>query len=247
MEFVVRGHITHADTGPIDALQVDVYDVRTSGNVLLGSTSTDPRGYYELVYDGTDIGGKQLADLEVSVVVQSETFSVTRCQAPPTATINLTVDGESYQPSEYDTVMSAIGPALAGASVASLDIEPPISPGEVERLFGGGPDAEIVFRVDSLSRHDGRRLLLHGRLTMNGVSRPVAFSGDARHVPGSRIEARGTARVDIREWRIRPPRRFLGLVSMHHELTLTFDATFAPQAMARGGDVIELAPQFRER
>jgi hypothetical protein len=34
---------------------------------------------------------------------------------------------------------------------------------------------------------------------------------------------------------------------MHHELTLTFDATFAPQAMARGGEVLEFAPQFKER
>ena len=131
--------------------------------------------------------------------------------------------------------------------VASLHIEPPISRREVERLFGGAPGAEIVFRVDSLSRHDGRGLLLHGQLTMNGFSRPVAFTGDARHLPGSRIEARGRARVVMREWRIRPPKRFLGLVSMHHELTLAFDATFAPQAMARGGEVLEFAPQFKER
>jgi polyisoprenoid-binding protein YceI len=130
--------------------------------------------------------------------------------------------------------------------VASLHIEPPISRREVEQLFGGGPGAEIVFRVDSLSRYDGR-LLLHGQLTMNGVSRPVAFAGEVWHRPGSRIEARGKARVDMREWRIRPPTRFLGLVSMHHELTLSFDATFAPRAMARGGDVIELAPQLKER
>ena len=60
--FVVRGHLTHYDTGPKEGESVTAYDVRASGDVTLGSSPTDARGYYEIAYDGTDLGGKQLAD-----------------------------------------------------------------------------------------------------------------------------------------------------------------------------------------
>ncbi|MGQ0715415.1 MAG: YceI family protein [Gemmatimonadaceae bacterium] len=151
-----------------------------------------------------------------------------------------TIDGRTADLDGLVTIVDRDIRSLRGAirfPVASLDVEPTIPRRELESLFGGGPRAEIIFLVDSLTRTATKGFYLHGRLTMNGVTRPVAFLGEARYLTGRRIEARGSARVDIRDWGIHPPKRFFGLVSMHHELTLSFDATFAPRVLARGGDV----------
>lgn len=150
------------------------------------------------------------------------------------------IDGRSDEVAGAVTVLGRDLRSLRGTirvSVASLQIQPEISAREIERLFGGPASAEIVFRVDSLTRHDGKRIHLHGRLTMNGITRPVTFGGEAHHERGSRLHARGSARVDIREWQMRPPKRLLGLISMHHELTLTFDAQFSPQELAGTVDI----------
>jgi polyisoprenoid-binding protein YceI len=151
------------------------------------------------------------------------------------------IDGQSDDVVGTVTVSGRDLRSLRGTirvSVASLQVQPEISAREIERLFGGHASAEIVFRVDSLSRQDAKHINLHGRLTMNGVTRPVTFSGEAHHEKGSRLHARGSARVDIREWQMRPPKRLLGLISMHHELTLTFDARFSPQELAHTGDIM---------
>lgn len=160
------------------------------------------------------------------------------------------IDGRSDDLAGAVTVLGRDLRSLRGIirlPVASLHVEPEIPASEVERLFGGGSHAEIVFRVDSLAQIDAKDLTLFGRLTMNGVTRPVIFGGEVRHLGRNRIETRGRTKVDIREWGIRPPRRFLGLISMHHELTLSFDATFAPQALARGGEVIVIPHGVRNR
>lgn len=150
------------------------------------------------------------------------------------------IDGRSEEVVGAVTVIGRDLRSLRGTirvSVASLQIQPEISARDVERLFGGKASAEIVFRVDSLTRDVGKRIHLHGRLTMNGVTRPVTFGGEAQHEKRNRLHARGSARVDIREWQMRPPKRLLGLISMHHELTLTFDAQFSPQELARTVDI----------
>jgi polyisoprenoid-binding protein YceI len=123
-------------------------------------------------------------------------------------------------------------------AVTSLDVEPDVRASEIQQMFGGARSAEIIFRVDSIERPDTTHVVLRGRLTMNGVTRTIAFTGAARIGAESRIEARGETQVDLRKWNIRPPRRFAGLVGMHHELTLSFRAEFErPAPAARAADI----------
>lgn len=113
--------------------------------------------------------------------------------------------------------------------VASLETEPALEPRELRQLFGAEQHPDVVFLVDSIA--DGARdnhWAIHGRLTMNGVTRPVAFMGVARML-GRRMVASGSASIDLRDWRIRPPRRLGGLIGMSSRVQLTFQAEFRPR------------------
>ena len=109
--------------------------------------------------------------------------------------------------------------------VASLETDPAMQPRELGELFGADhPD--VVFVVDSISEPSSQsEWVIHGRLTMNGVTRPVSFRGNARFIE-RRMVATGSADVDLREWRIKPPRRLGGLLGMSSRIKLTFRAEF---------------------
>lgn len=110
--------------------------------------------------------------------------------------------------------------------VISLETEPPMHPREIREVFGGHRYPEVSFLVDSIGDGtEGTKLTLHGRLTMNGVTRPVSFHGRASLVD-RRMFASGSADVDLREWDIRAPRRLGGLVGMSSKIRLTFRAEF---------------------
>jgi len=109
--------------------------------------------------------------------------------------------------------------------VASLETDPAMPPRELGELFRTDhPD--VVFVVDSISEPSSQsEWVIHGRLTMNGVTRPVSFRGNARFIE-RRMVATGSADVDLREWRIKPPRRLGGLLGMSSRIKLTFRAEF---------------------
>jgi polyisoprenoid-binding protein YceI len=128
-------------------------------------------------------------------------------------------------------------------NVASIATDPAVAADELLKLFGGDRHPTITFQVDSIERGgEVGPWKVHGRLTMNGVTRAVAFSGQA-NVTGRQVVASGTTLVDVRDWGIRPPRRFGGLIGMSPEITLTFRAEFR----ARGGGVQTTALSFPDR
>ena len=113
--------------------------------------------------------------------------------------------------------------------VASLETDPAVQPRELRELFGADVHPDVVFLVDSIGSGSARiEWAIYGRLTMNGVTRPVTFVGSARMIEGRMITT-GSANVDLRDWRIRPPRRFGGLIGMSSKLRLTFRAEFRPR------------------
>ena len=126
-------------------------------------------------------------------------------------------------------------------NVASIATDPAVESEDLLKLFGGHRHPTITFQVDSVER--GTDLwTVHGRLTMNGVTRPVAFFGQA-NVTGRQVVASGTTSVDVRDWGISPPRRFGGLIGMSPQITLSFRAEFR----ARGGGVQTTALSFPDR
>jgi polyisoprenoid-binding protein YceI len=113
--------------------------------------------------------------------------------------------------------------------VASLETDPAMQPRELRELFGADLHPDVIFLVDSIADASARNeWAIHGRLTMNGVTRPVSFVGNARIIDRRMITS-GTANVDLRDWRIRPPRRLGGLIGMSSKIRLTFRAEFRPR------------------
>ena len=111
--------------------------------------------------------------------------------------------------------------------VVSLETDPAMQPRELRELFGTDPD--VIFLVDSIDDTGSlNEWAIHGRLTMNGVTRPVSFHGHAR-ISDHRMIASGSTDVDLRDWRIRPPRRLGGLIGMSSKVRLTFRAEFRPR------------------
>jgi polyisoprenoid-binding protein YceI len=110
--------------------------------------------------------------------------------------------------------------------VASLETDPAMQPQELGELFGAELHPDVVFVVDSIAEPSAHgEWIIHGHLTMNGVTRPVAFRGHARFVE-RRMIATGSADVDLHDWRIRPPRRLGGLLGMSSRIRLMFRAEF---------------------
>ena len=108
--------------------------------------------------------------------------------------------------------------------VASLETDPSMRPRELAEVFGADRSPEIIFEVDSVSQRKGPGdCLVHGDLTMNGVTRTVSFVGRTR-THGDRVITEGSTRVDLRQWHIQPPRRY-GM-RMAPEITLSFRAEF---------------------
>ena len=112
--------------------------------------------------------------------------------------------------------------------VTSLETDPAMQPKDLRELFGAD-HPEIVFLVDSIDDSGpGDEWEFHGRLTMNGITRPVSFHGHAR-ITDNRMIANGSAKVDLHDWRIRPPRRLGGLIGMSSKIRLSFRAEFRPR------------------
>ena len=113
--------------------------------------------------------------------------------------------------------------------VSSLETDPVMEPRELTELFGAEQHPDVIFIVDSIATAASEGdWAIHGRLTMNGVTRPVAFQGSARFLD-RRMITNGIAEVDLNEWRIQPPRRLGGLIGMSPKIRLMFRAEFRPR------------------
>lgn len=122
--------------------------------------------------------------------------------------------------------------------VASLETDPAMQRRELVELFGADLHPDVVFLVDSIDDASARNeWAIHGRLTMNGVTRPVSFHGHAR-LSDNRMIANGSAVVDLRDWKIRPPRRLGGLIGMSSKVRLTFRAEFRPRDAAQAATAL---------
>jgi polyisoprenoid-binding protein YceI len=130
--------------------------------------------------------------------------------------------------------------------VTSLETDPQMQPKELREVFGADVHPDIVFLVDSIEDSaSGDDWAFHGRLTMNGITRPVVFRGQAR-ISSTRMIASGSADVDLHDWRIRPPRRLGGLIGMSSKIRLSFRAEFRPREDAHTALAVPEGPS-RER
>jgi polyisoprenoid-binding protein YceI len=87
-----------------------------------------------------------------------------------------------------------------------------------EKVLGGHP---ISFRSSRLElADDGRRLSVHGELTMAGTTRPISAELDV--APDGRVT--GTLPLTQSEWGIKPYRGLMGALKVRDSLEVVLDA-----------------------
>ena len=112
--FIVRGEIRQQDGRPTPALLVKAFDKDLRSEELLGETTANERGHYEIMYTADQFrrAKKRSADLVVRAFWadgEQAAESETLFNAPPVATVNLVVaPREEPQLSEVERVEAAV-------------------------------------------------------------------------------------------------------------------------------------------
>jgi peptidoglycan hydrolase-like protein with peptidoglycan-binding domain len=130
--FIVQGIIRLLDGTPIPNLEVKASDKDLRREQELGTTTTNSDGYYRITYTREQFSRaeKQTADLIVRAfyndptgivpIVRLLATSDVLYNAPPVATIDLTVGGEYRGKSEYERYIAEITPLLQDIPLAAL-------------------------------------------------------------------------------------------------------------------------------
>jgi len=132
--FVVKGTLSLADNIPVPNITIRAFDRDLRSRELLGQTTTNADGYYEISYTREQFSRaeKQTADLIVAavelipaaMVAQFRTLaeSPTLFNAPAIAEINLTIAADIFQaPSEYARLIQTLGDLLVNVAIAGND------------------------------------------------------------------------------------------------------------------------------
>ena len=132
--FVVRGNVRLMDNTPVPNVTVQAFDRDLRSRELLGQTTTNINGYYEIFYTRNQFirAEKQTADLIVvavepilrGMVARSRTLaeSATLFNAPRIAKVNLAIAANLFQPlSEYVRLIQTLGDLLVNVTIPGND------------------------------------------------------------------------------------------------------------------------------
>lgn len=200
--FVVKGTLSLPDNIPVPNITIRAFDRDLRSRELLGQTTTNADGYYEIFYTRKQFSRaeKQTADLIVAAVVpilgdatiaavaaKVERFrtlaeSPTLFNAPAVAEINLTIAADIVQlPSEYARLIQALADLLDNVKIAGND-----QPTLVDKLADlNDEDLDFLFHETNIDLEKLKFLAqsarLHKRFSSLDYSVPSpAFYGLAR-------------------------------------------------------------------
>ncbi|HEX8903300.1 MAG TPA: YceI family protein [Longimicrobiaceae bacterium] len=157
------------------------------------------------------------------------------------------VDGTSTARSWHCESTRAVGTAAASstelaqlASVASAQVTVPVSTldcrnntmnGHMRNALKADQAPELRFRASSVkvtpTSADAGSVEMQGTLSIAGQDRPVTINGTVAREEGQ-IRVRGTKRVTMTEWGVRPPSLMLGAMKVAPVATIGFDVVLKP-------------------
>ena len=136
---------------------------------------------------------------------------------------------------EFDRTKADGLPAVRSAALAipvrSLDCGIRKMNEDLFVTLGGAANPTISF---SLSRYVVLNPAPPGTVRMNGLLRlaghekPVVVYGTVVRDENGQLRLRGERRIDVRDFGVRPPRRFLGLMRVRPEVDVHFDVAVRP-------------------
>src|SRR4051794_11385011 len=157
------------------------------------------------------------------------------------------VDGTSTARAWHCESTRAVGTAAAGttelaqlASVASAQVTVPVGTldcrnttmnGHMRNALKADQAPEIRFRASSVqvtpTSADAGTAEMQGTLTIAGTDRPVTISGTVAREDGQ-LRVRGSKRITMTEWGVRPPSLMLGTMKVNPAATIGFDVVLKP-------------------
>ena len=126
--------------------------------------------------------------------------------------------------------LSNVGSASVTVPVGTLDCRNTTMNGHMRNALKADQAPEIRFRASSVrvnATGDAGTAEMEGTLTIAGQDRPTTINAQVAKENGQ-IRVRGTKRINMTEWGVRPPSLMLGTMKVNPQVTVGFDVVLKP-------------------
>jgi polyisoprenoid-binding protein YceI len=130
-----------------------------------------------------------------------------------------------------DDGLTAVRTAELQVPVRSIDCGIGMQNRHLFETLGATAHPEIFFALNGYSVDRSAnipRVRIQGRLRIAGVERDVILYGIVFRDPGGDWVLRGERPINVRDFGVKPPRRFFGLLRVRDEITVHFDVAVRP-------------------
>jgi YceI-like domain. len=138
-------------------------------------------------------------------------------------------------PEEFERTKADGIPAVSGAAltvpVTSIDCGINKMNRDLNETIGGDRNPTINFRLWNyvvLKRAVPGSVRMNGLLRLAGKERMMVVYGNVARDNKGQLRLRGERVIDVREFGIKPPKRFFGLFHVGHDITVHFDVAVRP-------------------
>jgi polyisoprenoid-binding protein YceI len=90
--------------------------------------------------------------------------------------------------------------------------------------FNSDKNPAIIFKLTSITV-TGTNVQATGSLTMNGNSNAIAMNLTAKVLPGGEVQITGTQKLNMRDFKMTPPKAMMGTIKVGEEATVKYDLT----------------------
>ena len=111
--------------------------------------------------------------------------------------------------------------------VATLDCRNTTMNGHRRNALKADQAPTLRFRATSVDVNAGGAVKMNGTLSIAGQDRPVEFDGTVVK-ENDQLRVRGTKRIDMTQWSVRPPSLMLGTMKVNPQVTVGFDVVLKP-------------------
>ena len=127
--------------------------------------------------------------------------------------------------------LASVGSAQVSVPVGTLDCRNNTMNGHMRNALKADQAAEIRFRATSVSVRptgaDAGTAEMQGTLSIAGQERPVTINATVARENGQ-LRVRGSKRITMTEWGVRPPSLMLGAMKVNPVATVGFDVLLKP-------------------
>jgi polyisoprenoid-binding protein YceI len=124
--------------------------------------------------------------------------------------------------------LPAVKNAALEVPVRSLDCGIGLQNSHLFETLGATVNPSITFVLGNYVVSRDREVRMNGALRIAGVERNVSLHGRVVRAENGQLMLTGDREIDVRDFGVQPPRRFLGLLRVRREVTVHFLVTVRP-------------------